>query len=408
MIYLALAAFVSFPVWAEKFPVGAGGDAVVCRDSSGKITSAEALDHYEGRVYRNIPHVTYPELSNREYFEQMHQRIEILLLEKSDWFLEKSEKIDSAINEFKQTGKSKDFDFLFTNDQLINFSDFEKIVPVKGCKVEQAILVNTPVLPNDPSYLIRGEIIQALDQEGIRGLILNLLLIERIERRYEGHSDGGLMNKLTSETARYINQKITSVKLENLSFNFFRTSLTYVYYRLRNKLGIYYTFGNFKPKTIEGHLSYESWGNAYVLNDDGSVNEALTLKHGYATFKLNYQAKISPGTQCRYSCQIELPKGGSLKLTHENGTKYDVIINEHEENSGSHNNKFSAGPVTVTAIIPSQIRITLGILKKPFDHGELSFGEKLIFDSIKANGRKHESVVRIGLNENKEWAVLQD
>lgn len=399
---LPLIAFLSLPVWAEKFPLGTGGDAVVCRNSSGKIISAESLDLYEGRVNRSIPHVPYSEHTNSEFFELLYKKIEVLFPRDRDskWFVEKGEKIDSAIADFLQTGESKDLDFLFTNDQLTDHPDYSQVAPNKGCKIEQALLMTHPTLPRDPSYLIRGEIISAMTPEDIRGLVLNVLLVQFVEELNVRRG-----RQLDSATARYLLQKLTSVKLENLNIKYFFLSFSKIIDSIQIKDKTFY-FSGFQEKLIEDHLFYYG---IYVLNDDGSVNAPLTLKHGSASLDLSYSGKVSAGTSCgQRNCSIQLPKGGTISVTHEDGTKYETTISDSKyAGTGFNYKKFRPGLVTVQAVIPSQLNITLGIFTKPFDHGEITFAGSLILDSIKANGRMNQVTVRIGLNEENEWAVLK-
>jgi hypothetical protein len=131
---------------------GGGGKGVVCRNKSGKITSAEALDLYEGRVMwgLNIKKSTAP-------MEQQIQHALAVIPETSRLLIES--RADIILKKMRLTPPGT---------QLLPVEDsFEVLLP-RGCAGEQ--LAN---YYNDNLILISGDIWAQLSQTDRAALILH-------------------------------------------------------------------------------------------------------------------------------------------------------------------------------------------------------------------------------------------
>lgn len=151
---------------------GGGGKSVVCRAQDGKITSAEILDFFEGRVQYSLN----PQSSNASVEEQIEAAVTRLSSGRGANF---KHTLSSYVN-FVQSNK------VITPDgtSLLPVEDSHHVVVPKDCLVEQ--LANFTV---QNQILINGEIWNSLDNTNKAALIVH-------EALYKVFRDFGATNSI--------------------------------------------------------------------------------------------------------------------------------------------------------------------------------------------------------------------
>lgn len=182
---------------------GNGGDAVVCRDSEGRIISAELLDYYEGRTRRNF---TYDE-DYSSYEEMVNEKQEEL--KKYDPSLVQKLEINTKIliaaaKEHERTLEMRIGEVLFTHESLVDIPDSEHLNFPTGCDVEQVVIKLIKAVDEDPLFMIQKDIWDALPAFSTGGLILH-------EGIFQAFLAVGHKNSIK---ARYFNQRLN---LKNFS-----------------------------------------------------------------------------------------------------------------------------------------------------------------------------------------------
>lgn len=145
---------------------GGGGGSIVCRDAQGKITSAEILDLYEGRVqYSYIQRISQDSVD-----KQVEDVVERLSFGRGPSF--KSYLMSYA--RFVSNSKV----ILPDGTGLLPVNDANNIIVPKNCQIEQ--LAN---FTNQNQVLVNGEIYNALDNTNKAALIVHEALY-KIFRMY--------------------------------------------------------------------------------------------------------------------------------------------------------------------------------------------------------------------------------
>lgn len=173
---------------------GNGGNAVVCRDASGKIISAELLDFYEARTLRQIQLDLGP--SGLDYMHRVLAKLRPL---------ERVAPVRAALYENWAAN--------FISESLIlNGVKFEVIpdsdhffVP-DGCEVEQLAVNREPELPTDHRYLINGDLWSHLDDASKAGLVLHEMIYREMAS----------LGETNSRSSRYLNGIIHTQELSTI------------------------------------------------------------------------------------------------------------------------------------------------------------------------------------------------
>lgn len=167
---LALFLGLASPAFASAGnDAGGGGNAVVCRDSSGRITSAESLDLFEAQVLHRwrVP------ISQENAILQTKRFIALLRL------LNPRYQFFSVVEQIVGRGRVLEPEY-----KLEPIADAFPFIGKKGCAIEQlARYLSTDEL------LIDGEIWAALDETNKAALYLHELL-------YQGLRRSGAVNSL--------------------------------------------------------------------------------------------------------------------------------------------------------------------------------------------------------------------
>lgn len=179
---------------ASGHTVGNGGDIVICKDSNGRLKSAELLDFYEGRILKKLqPDLGAPELSVEAKIEIAIKRLERVSANRAGRYREQARSF------FAET--------LFINAHLADISDAGNIVIPKECTIEQIANQSEPLYEDDPRYVIDESLWSQLDNQNRAGLILHEIIYrEAIEL---GHNN--------SVSTRYLNANMSSRKIESMS-----------------------------------------------------------------------------------------------------------------------------------------------------------------------------------------------
>jgi hypothetical protein len=177
--------------------VGNGGDAVVCRDSSGNIRSAEALDRYEARTLFGMT---------------VHSRARTRKDAVAE-FLGRLAK-QSPFRAAEYLAWAKEFDanaeYLY-GQELIDVPDSEHVSFPRGCGVEQLVIQKVPKFAEEKRYTVNGDIWNALN--GIDQAIV--IVHEMILREMINVSRVPIQTR----ELRYLNAKLFSGEFETMSYD---------------------------------------------------------------------------------------------------------------------------------------------------------------------------------------------
>lgn len=261
---------------------GNGGDAVVCRDANGKITSAELLDHYEGRELRRISPVFEGHLTDRQYFNLLADKLEAFDPERMNNsksvygidFREEADILVEAFDEFRTTGQNSSRDVLFTKNTLIDIPDSGELLLVPNCKIEQLAIRVNKQFNDDPSYIIQQDIFRALHAKDVRGLVRHEVLYKLFAKNRAEDSRG----------ARYANQKLGEQKIDALNFKDYADAISPTF-TFVHKDGIYLSTKEIRSLAGNGMLVrggllsnyFEIW---VVVSNEGQTDLARTRELG--------------------------------------------------------------------------------------------------------------------------------
>lgn len=267
-IFLFLALLTSLSVWAgnEK---GNGGDAIVCRNQAGEITSAELLDYFEGRSFRRIPHVFDGYISHEQYLKNLAKKLNYFDEYKFKDFETESLSFLKAVNEYLESSQQSQVGYVFTDSPLVDVPDSKHLSIPANCQVEQLAVRVNQVYAEDPKFMIQGEILKSLSDDGVRGLILHEMI-------YKVFAD--MLGNNDSTKARFFHQMLTSKSLDDLDF------LSYVNaIKPQNHVNIFH-LGQTLPiwslkELTEGDVKFDSY-TSLIFRADGSFNVERTNSEG--------------------------------------------------------------------------------------------------------------------------------
>jgi hypothetical protein len=294
ILAVLIGAASSFALANEK---GNGGDAIVCRNAEGKIKSAELLDYFEAREYRKLPVSFDSSSSNEGYIRSVLEKLQSFDRYKftKDIMLEASELLD-ALETFRARGEAISDEYRFSSQNLLDIPDSQHLIVPKNCSIEQFVIRVKRRVQEDPKFLIQSEILNALTDRDLRGIVLH----EVIYRVFIEN-----MNAQDSRAARYFHQKVVEKTLNELTF--------VNYLELLHDLKMEYILNRMDKGEIRAILPrYEvlpegeikMWvrnGETYeiVLNADASFNRVKTNDLG--KFSIRYTFESSGGRYAR-SC----------------------------------------------------------------------------------------------------------
>lgn len=174
---------------------GNGGDAVVCRDADGSITSAELLDFYEGRVV----HKKQIDLGDKslDYREKISLALDRL-----------AKQSPNRAGKFGNLAETFESEANYLSDvSLVDVPDSNHIALKRGCAIEQLVIMKEPKFAEDRRYTINKDIWDRLDNDNKAGMVLHELFYR--EALEHGHAN--------SVGARYLNSLLCSSKFESMT-----------------------------------------------------------------------------------------------------------------------------------------------------------------------------------------------
>jgi hypothetical protein len=204
-VLLIFSLIISTKLFASK-EVGNGGDAVVCRNNQGDITSVELLDYYEARVMRGI------EVNLGDESLTVEEKVELVLkrLEKRAPIRFKTYK--NLLDQFYKESK------FISGVHLVDIPDSENVILGKGCVVEQLAIQQQPIFDEDPRYLINKDLWDLMSSDHQAGLILHeVIYYEAIHQENDPHHNSKLIRYYNSFISSELVSKSTNkVFYENL------------------------------------------------------------------------------------------------------------------------------------------------------------------------------------------------
>lgn len=171
---------------------GNGGDAVVCRDNAGGITSIEMFDYFEARVLRGM-NIVLPDGESPE-------EIAIAALDALTKFSPR------RVKEYKETIYDFSRNVRFV-PALVDVPDSGHIILPKDCRIEQLIIQQTPQMPEDRRFLVAKELWDAMDATQKAGALLHEAFYT--EAIGSGHKD--------SRLARYFHTRMVEVSAKDMT-----------------------------------------------------------------------------------------------------------------------------------------------------------------------------------------------
>jgi hypothetical protein len=249
--------------WANER--GNGGDAVVCRNAQGKITRAELFDYYEGRTLRNFPTVI-SRLSDVEFYKSVAQRLYDFDTDTFSDVREEALKLSTAITAYLK-GQRVQPGVAFTKDVLTDIPDTDAISLPRNCEIEQLAVRLKRQFPEDPEYLIQGDILKKLSPRDVRGLVIHELI-------YRGFAEKLAVKN--SVSARYFHQKIMARPLVEMDF----ADYMLVRSLMPGSESICLKVCIVGPYTRLPDGSLLVSDDHYVVDRNGILNHSKTLKYG--------------------------------------------------------------------------------------------------------------------------------
>lgn len=162
-----------------------GGNVIVCKSNK----DAELLDYYEARVIRGLK-IDLGDAS-LNYLDKV--RYVLNRLKKID--PNRAEEYFEDLDDFEKSSRIIDnFELTPVDDSLISG------LP-SGCELKQAAVQHPPEFPNDPYYIISGNLWKLLSENGKAGLVLHEIIYREMLHN----------NAKDSKGARYYNGIISSL-----------------------------------------------------------------------------------------------------------------------------------------------------------------------------------------------------
>lgn len=176
MRYLIISLFFGLSAYAGK-DIGNGGDAVVCRDASGVVTSIDLLDLFEAKQYASsIPE--FKRTFNLGASNLSHEE-KILIVK------ERFSKLSGLANEIFD-GLYQEFmsNAMFLKGvTLEDAPDSAHVFIPAGCQLEQLALQKDPAFLGDKRYKINDDLWSLLDTDQQVGLILHEMFYTRFLKK---------------------------------------------------------------------------------------------------------------------------------------------------------------------------------------------------------------------------------
>jgi hypothetical protein len=255
---------------------GNGGGGIVCRDSSGQVTSVEILDFYEARTLRGLNIDLGSEgLGVEEKIRLALSRLAFVSpIRAQRYSLEALALASDA--KLASGGASNDqlkLSVFLSGVDLTFTEDTAHIAVPSGCKVEQIINQRDQEFPEDRRFTFNRDIWEKMDSLNQAGLILHEVIY------HEALSKFSYIQK-TSVNSRYFLSYIAADKLKGMS-----DKELYAYYQ-RIKFPIADIHGNevltgFYDTDVKGFF-YPCSGNFY---SDGKLYWALFAQGAQALFQ---------------------------------------------------------------------------------------------------------------------------
>ena len=161
---------------------GNGGDAVVCRDEAGEITSAELLDHFEWRQEKRLQIASWRSKSLTAYIEKVSEQLSGCHPYLRDVGAHSSE-IAEAFERHTSSGVTEQGRVLFVDEALgdVKDSKHKELHLPEGCKLEQvAIRLDAP---GNRRYFVSAPILAAMSLREQSGLVLHEALYATYGKR---------------------------------------------------------------------------------------------------------------------------------------------------------------------------------------------------------------------------------
>lgn len=278
-------------VFARGNDKGNGGDAVVCRNSAGEITSAGLLDYYEGQAYRHMPHAFEDSLDNAEYFEKLSDKLSDFDPEMFKNFKVEAMDLSNSIAKYLNGEAQTQPGYTYVTTKLEDVPDSNHLFFPRNCKVEQLAIRYDQAGEGNSKFLIQGEILRHLDRNSLRGIVVHEMLYKRFAL-------GG-----NSVYARYLNQVITSGPVASLTLEDYVKFLI-MYYTDWNGQMWYLHHGNVAldlstyKRTEPGFFEISTRFQTYVFSTMGGLDPEKTMaqKPAFVRFDL-----VSDNPKCRGS-----------------------------------------------------------------------------------------------------------
>lgn len=154
---------------------GNGGGSIVCRDETGKITSAEIIDYYEMKEILGEEYVYEATLSHTQYIRTLSQKLMSYDPQLFSKFEEVANILLEAIQGYRESDSRRSQFVIMTPQSLPLIDDFNvDLVKLPAhCSFEQMVANFTRAHGWYTSYFINTEITGAIDEANVRGIIIH-------------------------------------------------------------------------------------------------------------------------------------------------------------------------------------------------------------------------------------------
>lgn len=172
--------------------VGNGGDAVVCRDSSGAIVEANALDVYEASVLRGIELKPTGANGVKEAFAVLLERLKVVSPKRAGRY-------EKFVKYFESNVR-------FVNATLVDVPDSDHLVFPAGCSVEQLIIQQIPTTTFDSRFLVQKQVWNALSIDQQATMLMHEALLQESLDGYKNYNEN-----IETRALRFVNSLVFGV-----------------------------------------------------------------------------------------------------------------------------------------------------------------------------------------------------
>lgn len=165
--FVCFAALAQTPALAESI-VGNGGDAIVCRNSSGVIRSAEMLDIYEARLMNGLS----VQLGDAGLSPLQKVLMATSRLTKLDE--QRAQKYSENARAFLSNAS------LLPNVTLTDIPDSEHLAVPLGCQIEQVAIRREQLLPGQKRFVVNKDLWDKFDNNNKAALMLHEVIYEEL------------------------------------------------------------------------------------------------------------------------------------------------------------------------------------------------------------------------------------